>query len=151
MPTWTRKLRITRQRRAILDELGKTRAHPTADAVFARVRRRLPRISLATVYRNLLLLAERGMIQVLEQGGSPRRFDGNRVLHDHVRCLRCGQVEDTGLSLPVAHGKAAGAARGYRILGHRLELLGLCPECRTKGRGRNSVGIAEWGQGGETA
>ena len=86
--------RNTRQRQVILEELQKLTSHPTAAGLYEIVRRRLPKISLGTVYRNLELLARTGLIQKLEFGGGEARFDGNVDRHDHVRCVRCGRVDD---------------------------------------------------------
>jgi Fur family ferric uptake transcriptional regulator len=62
-------MRLTSQRQVILEELKKVKSHPTANEVYDMVRKRLPRIGLGTVYRNLDLLAERGIIKKLEVGG----------------------------------------------------------------------------------
>lgn len=127
--------RNTRQRKVILEELRKLSSHPTAAGLYEIVRRRLPRISLGTVYRNLELLAGMGVIRKLELGGGEARFDGNLQAHDHVRCVRCGRVDDVE-SLPLDLSQARhDDLSGYRIIGHRLELLGVCPRCRDDPRG----------------
>jgi len=81
-----KQLRITRQRRVILEELQRTKSHPTADELYRKVRRRLPRISLGTVYRNLELLSRSGLIRKLEIGGGKMRFDGIVEPHYHIHC-----------------------------------------------------------------
>ena len=122
--------RDTLQRRIILEELESARDHPTAAKLHERVRRRLPKISLGTVYRNLDLFAELGTIQRVLWSGPEARFDGNPDHHDHLRCVRCGKIEDAH-SLPGDPvGGCAIDAKGYRILGHRLEFFGICPACR---------------------
>jgi len=122
--------RNTPQRRVILEELQKTSAHPTAAELYAEVRRRLPKISLGTVYRNLDLLAEMGKIQKLDLGGGEARFDGNVQPHYHVRCVRCGRVDDVdGLPGETRIDRPREAA-GYEVIGHRLEFLGICPRCK---------------------
>jgi len=126
--------RNTRQRQVVLEELQMVPSHPTAAELHARVRRRLPRISLGTVYRNLELLNRQGIIQKLDLGGGEARFDGNVRHHEHVRCVRCGRVDDVG-TLPEGRSAADLARRepasagGYQILGYRLEFLGVCPDC----------------------
>ena len=85
-------LRMTPQRRVILELLTAQRWHPTADELFHAVRRRLPRISLATVYRNLDLLAQTGHVLRLDPPEGPRRFDGFTEGHTHARCSRCGRT-----------------------------------------------------------
>ena len=122
-------LRMTRQRQMILDEVKRNTSHPTADEVYRRVRRRLPHISLATVYRNLDLLRQHELIQEVEPGGSQRRFDGQMDPHYHVRCVHCGCVGDVFLQLPAEMDASGQQASDYQILGHRLEFVGICPPC----------------------
>jgi len=125
-----RKLKMTRQRRVIVEELRKLKTHPATTNLYEIVRKRLPRISLGTVYRNLELLADAGIIQKLETAGTQKRFDGTAENHYHVRCVQCGQVDD--LPVPL-FGDIEDALRGlsdYKILSHRLEFQGLCPSCR---------------------
>jgi Fur family transcriptional regulator, ferric uptake regulator len=121
--------RHTRQRQVILEELRNLTSHPTAGALYDVVRRRLPRISLGTVYRNLELLARTGTIQKLEFGGEAR-FDGCVARHDHLRCVRCGRVDDVSAPPLDLFEGAANDWGGYQILGHRLEFFGICPQCR---------------------
>ncbi|MGD0110393.1 MAG: transcriptional repressor [Armatimonadota bacterium] len=120
---------MTRQRRAILEILSRERGHPTGDEVYRLARRRLPRISLGTVYRNLDLLSEQGLIRKIEVSGRQRRFDGRLEPHCHVRCTACGHVEDVVYRPPVSLEKAAAELEGWEISGHSLELMGRCPGC----------------------
>ena len=122
--------RNTRQRQVILEELRKLSSHPTAAALYAVVRRRLPKISLGTVYRNLELLTRTGMVRKLELAGGEARFDGRLARHDHVRCVQCGRVDDVSAPPLDLFEGAANDWGGYQILGHRLEFFGVCPQCR---------------------
>jgi len=128
----TEALRETRQRVVLLDELRRTKSHPTADELYQLVKRRLPRISLATVYRNLELLSQRGIIRKLDLGGAQRRFDADCTDHHHVRCTRCGRVDDVAGELPVSVEQSFDDTNGYQITGYRLELVGVCPQCQRK-------------------
>jgi len=121
--------RMTMQRKVILEELGRVKTHPTADELYSIVRARLPRISLGTVYRNLDTLTKAGMIRKLDIGGSQRRYDGVKIPHDHVRCLECGKVEDICVPTELDIEKVTSELSGYQIKGHRLEFVGLCPDC----------------------
>lgn len=123
-------MRMTPQRSVILEELRKTNKHPTADEIYRIVKRRLPRVSLATVYRNLDLLTQAGMIQTVELGGCPRRYDGWVEDHIHVRCLDCGRVDDITDSVLGRARKRVEKLSGYEIAGHHLEFTGKCPDCR---------------------
>ena len=129
--------RMTQQRRVILEALRRVRTHPTADELYAVVRKALPKISLGTVYRNLEVLRRDGQVLRLEECGGKMRFDGATGGHYHVRCLICGAVADVeigcgGKSLS----KAVKDAAGYEILDHRLEFVGRCPKCRRGNRKR---------------
>ncbi len=121
---------MTRQRQVILEALTSSDAHPTGDEVYRLARRRLPHISLGTVYRNLEVLSEAGLIRKLELGGAPRRFDRRMEDHHHIRCLRCGKVEDIALEPAAGIERAVEEQSGYEVVEHRLELLGYCPHCR---------------------
>ena len=146
MPVGAR-LRMTRQRQVILEEIREARRHPTADEVFARVRRRLPRISLGTVYRTLDLLSESGLIRRLEFGGSQRRFDGRIEEHHHIRCLGCGRLDDVDpASLDL--GRVPARLDGYLVIGLRLELIGLCAACQAEKAGSVHPGRRRQASGG---
>lgn len=127
-----RSLRMTVQRQIILDELRTMKTHPTADELYSRVRIRLPRISLGTVYRNLELLAAQGKIRKLDAAGTQRRFDFNPESHHHVRCVECGAIDDATMDSPLSMNDFPETAGGYKILAVRIELLGLCPRCLLK-------------------
>ena len=123
------KMRMTKQRRVILDVLRKHNQHPTADMVYELVRRQLPRISLGTVYRNLEILTALGEIQTLELSGSQKRYDGIPQKHYHIRCLNCGRVDDAPVAPLNRLEDDLYESTVYTIMGHRLEFIGLCPEC----------------------
>ena len=125
------RLKMTRQRRAILEELRKDMGnHPTAEKIYEMVRRRLPRISLGTVYRNLEVLSASGEIRKLAPGSSQRRFDGDVGDHYHVRCMRCGQVEDAPVEPLTALEDALRELTDYDVVGHSVEFTGICPKCK---------------------
>ena len=128
-------MRNTEQRAVILEELRKCRNHPGAEELYARVRERLPRISLATVYRNLELMASQGLARRLESGTGSRRFDPTVDNHGHFRCTSCGRIEDLPfpLELPPPNRRSAWA-RERVIRGGQAEYFGLCPECRKRNR-----------------
>ncbi len=122
--------RSTRQRTVVLEELKKLSCHPTAAKLHEIARARLPKISLGTVYRNLELLAQNGVIQKLDISGGEARFDGNPERHYHVRCIHCGRVDDVhNLPEGFVEGQVQNLA-GYDIVGFRLDFLGVCPDCQ---------------------
>lgn len=122
-------LRMTRQRQVILEELRKVNTHPSADEIYEMVRKRLPRISLGTIYRNLEILSASGEIQRLELGTSLKRFDGVADDHYHIRCLDCSRVIDAPPGFDVSITHELSESTGFKILGHTLEFIGICPKC----------------------
>ena len=122
-------MRLTTQRQIILEELGKVTSHPTANEVYDMVRKRLPRIGLGTVYRNLELMADSGIILKLEVGGTQKRFDATVQPHYHIRCSSCGKVDDIHMEVQKQINLAAEKACNYVILGHHVEFSGICEEC----------------------
>jgi Fur family ferric uptake transcriptional regulator len=124
-------VRKTEQRSIILEELRRCRDHPGADQLYARVRERLPRISLATVYRNLELMAVRGLIRRLGPGAGSRRFDPVVADHGHFRCTACGAVEDLPFALELPRpDRRHPWVRQRTIEGGQAEYFGLCPGCK---------------------
>jgi Fe2+ or Zn2+ uptake regulation protein len=87
------ELRITNQRLKILEHLKSVKTHPSAEMVFNEVSRNLPAITLATVYRNLNLLADQGEILKLEVNNE-FRYDGDNSFHQHCVCKDCGNIMD---------------------------------------------------------
>ncbi len=127
-----KNLRISKQRQVILEELRKLNTHPSADEIYKVVRRRLPRISLGTVYRNLEVLSALGKIQKLELSGSLKRFDWNTKKHYHIRCVRCNRVDDAPIAPLNQLENDLYEATVFEIIGHNLEFVGFCPECSKK-------------------
>jgi Fur family peroxide stress response transcriptional regulator len=126
--------RLTPQRMAVLAILAESNAHPSAQDIYQQVRRDFPMTSLATVYKTITLLKEMG--QVLELGFSDdcSRYDGRQPIpHPHLVCVRCKKIVDWECDALSDLTWRASEKSGYRILGHRLDLLGLCPDCQQKG------------------
>ena len=126
------QLRMTNQRELILQELQKSRKHLTADELYERVKKVMPRISLATVYRNLETLSEAGLIGKLEISGRQKRFDYDVSDHDHIYCVQCHRVDNIILDRDTVEAPANLSAKGYTITGFRVEVAGLCPACTKK-------------------
>ena len=123
-------IRLTTQRQIILEELAKVKTHPTASELYDMVRKRLPRIGLGTVYRNLELMADSGMILKIEVGGTQKRFDAITDSHYHIRCSSCGKVDDIDVPVTKDLVTQAADATSYQILGHHVEFTGICGDCQ---------------------
>ena len=138
-----RGFRLTGPRRLILAVVQATDVHPTAEWVYRQVRRRLPRVSLGTVYRNLRLLVEEGLVKELpgtsgRHAGASRlaRFDGNTSVHHHFTCSECGRIRDLTEPVDRSLDRQMTARTGLQISHHRIEFYGRCPACGVRERRR---------------
>ena len=123
--------RITPQRLAVLRILATSEDHPTVEQIFEKVKADFPTTSLATVYKTIALLKD--LNEVLELGfpDGSNRYDGNRPFpHPHVVCTRCKKIVDPELVSLDEVQEEMTHKTGYRILYHRLDFVGLCPECQ---------------------
>ena len=119
-----------RKRNAILECLRNTDAHPSAEALFQMLQKEHPDISLATVYRNLTLFKQQGMIQSLGTVNGIERFDGNTQPHVHFICGSCDSVLDLPeLDPPESLRSAAAKATGGEVSGCQLIFTGTCQDC----------------------
>lgn len=123
-------MRVSEQCRAIIEELCRMNVHPTANDIYRSLRNRMPRISLGTVYRNLELLSQKGIVKKIHAVGTQRRYDGNTVKHYHIHCNQCGRLDD----LPAIELKCVtdlvGEISDYHILWHNIVFIGICPACK---------------------
>jgi len=124
-------VRSTKQRETILKVLKSTTSHPAADLIYERVRKKLPRISLGTVYRNLRLLTQEGAILQLDFAGAPSRFDANTQPHSHFICEQCGRIFDVAESVHKEIDERVARKTGFEVLNHQLEFSGLCKDCQS--------------------
>ena len=126
----TKQTRFSQQRQVILEVLRSTTSHPTAEWVYTEAKKRLPRLSLGTIYRNLRLLAENGGIQELELGPTFSRYDGNPESHVHFLCRGCGRVLDIEDPTPPNMNAGVAQSNGLKVTSHRLTFYGLCQDCQ---------------------
>lgn len=128
------KLSRTVQRKVIVDELRKLKCHPTADELYEVVRKKLPRISLGTVYRNLEVLSASGEILRLGLDKKQMCFDGDTSRHYHLVCRSCGAVEDI---LPGDMGnveKELESKLTGRIQSVSVNFSGYCEKCASRAK-----------------
>ena len=123
--------RDTRQRRLVYEAVARTDSHPTAEWVFERVRRSMPRVSLGTVYRNLQLLVAAGKLKTWTRGRTTR-YDADVEPHDHFVCRSCGLLLDIERASGSISSERRLRARGYWIETRVLEFIGLCRNCRSR-------------------
>lgn len=126
---WTLK-RNTIQRTLVLDAVNRLKSHATADEIYEAVVQTHPRISRATVYRNLNQLADDAEIQKLAMPDGPDRFDHILQRHYHAKCSRCGRVFDVEMDYMEDIIRLVKDAHGFAIDGHNLVFTGVCPSCQ---------------------
>lgn len=130
--------RVTPQRIAVFEELRASSDHPSADALFRRVRRRHPAVSRAAVYKTLQVLASLGLAAQFQGTDGAARFDGDPAPHLNMVCVRCGAIEDlVGIDAAPLIRRAARIS-GFRVEGH-LTVRGICPRCRRRSNQRKVV------------
>jgi Fur family transcriptional regulator, peroxide stress response regulator len=123
--------RITPQRYAVLNVLASSSDHPSAEGIHARLIEHYPTMSLATVYKTINLLKCEGELLELEFSDLSNRYDGKKPYpHPHVICTGCGKIIDPShLNLEEITSKMM-IETGFKILTHRLDFYGLCPDCQ---------------------
>ena len=125
--------KITPQRLAIIQILSESLGHPSVEDIYAQLKNDFPTMSLATVYRNILLVKSIG--EVLELGFPDwgNRYDGNKPYpHPHVICIKCKKIVDPDLESLIHMEKEVANETDFKILTHRLDFFGICGDCTAK-------------------
>ncbi len=123
--------RNTAQRELVLRAVKELKNHPTAEEILAEVRKSAPSVSMGTVYRNLKILAEEGLVLKIEAAGESDRFDHSVGEHCHLRCVICGKLRDLELDVIPTLEECAKAS-GLDLLGCDVVFRGICPDCKKK-------------------
>lgn len=126
-------LRLTPQRREVYGVLMEKRDHPTATEVFLRAQRRMPSISLATVYNCLETMVGNGLVKAVHVDREPTRFCANLREHGHFHCTACGHVSDIEFS--PSRSKGWKLPHGFLVTQHDVTLRGLCAGCADSSKG----------------
>lgn len=125
-------IRLTPQRYAILAYLYKTDSHPTADEIFKALEKDYPNMSIATVYNNLKVFLDIGLIEELLFGDNSSRFEVKHSQHYHVICTICGKIEDYISSCLSDMENLVSNEKGFFIKSHKAEFFGTCNNCQIK-------------------
>lgn len=123
--------RKSKQREAIFEIVREATSHPTAEWVYEQVRRKIPNISLGTVYRNLKLLKQAGMISELDLTDNLSRFNGNVQNHYHFKCEQCGDIFDVDEPVNKEIDNRLAHKIGFKVSHHSLGFYGLCKDCQS--------------------
>ena len=126
--------KMTHQRIEVFREVARTGEHPDAVTIYQRVRKRLPTISLDTVYRTLWMLTDMGLISTLGLHRERVRFDGNTANHHHFICTKCGMTRDLKVEELDRLETPEEAKRMGTVKTTHVEFRGICSRCSKKGK-----------------
>ena len=119
-----------RKRNAILQYLQSTKAHPSAETVYADLKQQIPDLSMGTVYRNLNLFRQQGLASVIATVHGVERFDANTDPHVHFICSGCDSVTDLmEMDIPEALCSQAASHSGGKVEQCSLSFVGRCSQC----------------------
>jgi Fur family ferric uptake transcriptional regulator/Fur family peroxide stress response transcriptional regulator len=123
------RTRETKQRRVVYETIKNTYSHPTADWIFEKVRHRLPKVSLGTVYRNLGVLKEEGLVTEIYGNDRRAHFDADTSPHAHFICDECNAIIDVRDANKIDW-RTLKDLVGCEVLDQQLVFNGRCPGCR---------------------
>lgn len=125
--------KITPQRIAIVKIIAKSIGHPSVEDIYEQIKIDFPTMSLATVYRNIVLIKSLGEVLELGFPDGSNRYDGNKPYpHPHVICLKCKRIVDPDLDSLEDMTKEVAEETNFKILNHRLDFFGICSDCLQK-------------------
>lgn len=125
-------LRQSKQRERILELLRSTDIHPSADWLYEKLKKEFPKLSPGTIYRNLAILIEQGLVNKIHFGSTYDRFEANIGPHYHLICQQCGRIMDFQMPGFDNLNSRANQLTDFEIHSHKIEFFGLCPDCRAK-------------------
>ena len=123
-------LAVTHQRQVIYEVLAATSGHPSPEEVYARVKRRIPSISLATVYKNIHLFIESGIFNQVSLHHGSMRVETNHAEHHHLVCMACKSISDIDAELLGLSDVEDRFLGGFLVKRVAVDVLGLCPACQ---------------------
>jgi Fur family ferric uptake transcriptional regulator len=125
-------LKITKQRRAVLEAFLASEEHLSAEELYKIVSAKEPKIGLATVYRTLALLTESGLAVELDFGDGQKRYEHNyhHAHHDHMICTQCGKIIEFQNSMIEKLQEDVAREHGFEMTTHKLDMFGICKDCR---------------------
>ncbi len=129
------RLKSTAQRDAIVEIFLKGAGHVSVEELYGAVRKQNPRIGYATVYRTMKLLTECGLADERHFRNGEARYEiAEKDHHDHLICERCGKIVEFEEDRIEALQEETARRLGFELRGHKMELYGVCLDCRRRGR-----------------
>ena len=129
-----RGLSLTHQRWVIYRTLAGTSQHPTPEETYEQVRKEIPSISLATIYKNIKTFLEEGWLREVSTPGQTMRLDANLASHYHLVCARCRTISDLSEDRVAPVHLKKSLPRGFRVESYNVNFTGLCGQCSPRGR-----------------
>lgn len=127
--------KLTPQRIAIVKILAASKGHPSVEDIHEQIKGDFPTMSLATVYRNIVLIKSLGEVLELGFPDGSNRYDGNKPYpHPHLVCIKCNTIVDPDLESLDDMKLELESETGFEILNHRLDFFGICSSCLSKTR-----------------
>ena len=123
--------KLTPQRLEIIDILSGDRSHPNAQSIYRRAKKKVPRISMSTVYYTLNMLKKESLIKEIEFNEMENRYESNIEDHLDLICKGCGKIQDFTSRFPIP-AKSVERKTGFRAQTMRFEYYGYCMECKSR-------------------
>jgi len=125
--------KITPQRIAIVKVLAESKGHPSVERIYETVQGVFPTVSMATIYRNVMIIKALGEVLELGFADGSNRYDGNKPYpHPHMICINCKRVTDPEVGSLEDMTQTLSAETGFQIISHRLDFFGICRSCQRK-------------------
>ena len=121
----------SRQRERMLEILRSTGSHPTATWLYNELKKDFPNLSMGTVYRNLSILMEQGLVKKHEFGSTFDHYEANTEPHYHFICEKCGRIIDLEISVDPGLEEQVRKTTAYAVHRHKLVFYGICDACST--------------------
>ena len=121
---------VTHQRQVLYEVMKTMHGHPSPEEVYAKVKKKVPAISLATVYKNIHLFVESGVFREVSMHHGSQRVEMNRTPHHHMVCSRCKSITDIGekdLGLSPKRDRLPG---GFLVERYAVDVIGICAQCQ---------------------
>jgi Fur family transcriptional regulator, peroxide stress response regulator len=122
---------VTHQRQVLFEAMKSMHGHPSPEEVYAKVKKKVPAISLATVYKNIHLFVESGVFREVSMHHGSLRVEMNGEAHHHMVCSKCKAITDIGedeLGLVAKRNKLPG---GFLVERYAVDVIGVCAKCQT--------------------
>jgi Fur family peroxide stress response transcriptional regulator len=121
---------VTHQRQVLYETMKTMHGHPSPEEVYARVKKKVPAISLATVYKNIHIFVESGVFREVSMHHGTVRVEMNGEAHHHMVCSKCKKIADIGESELGLAGKRGRLPGGFLVERYAVDVIGVCASCQ---------------------